>query len=134
MEKYLLIIIIIPIAIVSMSMRLVPINHVYITERLGKYHRSLETGLYFLIPLIDRIKNKVYLLEEVLEFKVLKQKVLVTYQVIDPKNYTYANKKPLVILKNIVKDTIESNNDINLEQINLSVNNIGIKVNNIEIK
>ena len=48
--------------------RLVPQAEAYVIERLGAYHATWTTGLHILIPIIDRVANKVTLKEIVKDF------------------------------------------------------------------
>lgn len=47
--------------------RVVPQKTVFIIERLGKYHATLEAGFHILIPFIDKIAYKHFLKEMVLD-------------------------------------------------------------------
>jgi len=44
--------------ILMKTARVVPQKTVYIIERLGKYHATLDAGFHILIPFIDRIAYK----------------------------------------------------------------------------
>ncbi len=46
---------ILSIVLVKSSIRFVPQNQVYVVERFGKYNKSMEAGLNFLIPFIDKV-------------------------------------------------------------------------------
>ena len=39
------------------SIKIVSQSQNYLVERLGKYHRTLEAGLHFLIPLYETISH-----------------------------------------------------------------------------
>lgn len=47
--------VIILILIFKNIVRIVPQNHAFIVERLGKYSRTMEAGIHFLVPFIDRV-------------------------------------------------------------------------------
>lgn len=47
--------VIILLLILKNIVRIVPQNHAYIVERLGKYSRTMEAGIHFLFPFIDRV-------------------------------------------------------------------------------
>lgn len=49
------------------TVRVVPQQQIWIMERLGKYNRSLEAGLHFVIPFIDIIRFRHSLKEVVLD-------------------------------------------------------------------
>jgi regulator of protease activity HflC (stomatin/prohibitin superfamily) len=44
--------------VVVRTARVVPQKTVFIVERLGKYHATLEAGFHILIPFIDRVAYK----------------------------------------------------------------------------
>jgi regulator of protease activity HflC (stomatin/prohibitin superfamily) len=48
------------------AIRMVPQGYNYTVERFGRYVRTLEPGLNFLVPFIDRIGHKVNMMEQVL--------------------------------------------------------------------
>jgi len=48
------------------SIRMVPQGYHYTVERFGKYVRTLEPGLGFLMPFIDRIGHKINMMEQVM--------------------------------------------------------------------
>lgn len=43
------------VAVLFYSVKFVPQNRAYVVERFGKYTRSMEAGLHFIIPGIDRV-------------------------------------------------------------------------------
>ena len=50
-----------------MGVRVVRQGYVYTIERLGKYHLAAQPGLHVIIPFIDRVGNKVNVMEQVLD-------------------------------------------------------------------
>lgn len=58
MQPVLFILIILIVIILFKSMRVVPNQHAFVIERLGKYHATLEAGFHILVPFIDRIAYK----------------------------------------------------------------------------
>jgi regulator of protease activity HflC (stomatin/prohibitin superfamily) len=50
-----------------MGVRVVRQGYVYTIERLGKYTLAAEPGLHVIIPFIDRVGNKVNMMEQVLD-------------------------------------------------------------------
>lgn len=81
------------------SIKIVPQQQAYILERLGKYQRTLEAGLHFMMPFFDRIAYRHYLKEIVLDIPpqicITRDNVQVNvdgvifYRVIDPKLASY---------------------------------------------
>ena len=61
-------IIIIAIAL-SFTLNVVPQEHAYVIERLGKYHSTWNAGIHVKLPIIDRIARKTLLKEQVADFE-----------------------------------------------------------------
>jgi regulator of protease activity HflC (stomatin/prohibitin superfamily) len=53
--------------LLTQSSRIVPQKTVYIIERLGKYHATLEAGFHILVPFIDRVAYKHSMKEMVID-------------------------------------------------------------------
>ena len=129
-------------------------------ERLGKYRKTLETGVHFVLPLFDRTSRPISLKEIVADFKpqpvITKDNVtmqidtVVYFQITDAKLYTYGVDKPLsaienltaTTLRNIVgeleldetltsRDTVNSKMRIILDE---ATDPWGIKINRVELK
>jgi regulator of protease activity HflC (stomatin/prohibitin superfamily) len=62
-----LIVLVIAVVIVSKTVKIVPQQHAWILERLGRYHATLTPGLNIVLPFIDRIAYKHVLKEIPLE-------------------------------------------------------------------
>jgi len=111
----------------SMGIKIVPLNKSFIIEKLGIYNKTLEAGIHFIIPFVDRGAKEVDLSEknyqtnegafQTFDDQLLTLKVKVTYQVIDPKLYNYGfdgdfykvqeigfDELRYIILKNTVQD------------------------------
>ena len=81
------------------TLRIVPQKTVYIIERLGKYHLTLEAGLHFLIPFMDRIAYRHSLKEMAIDVPpqdcITKDNIQVEvdgvlyFQIIDPIKASY---------------------------------------------
>ena len=48
------------------TIKVVPQQHAWVIERLGKYHATLTPGLNFLVPFIDKVAYK-HVLKEITE-------------------------------------------------------------------
>ncbi|MEY3124813.1 MAG: hypothetical protein RLZZ573_1333, partial [Pseudomonadota bacterium] len=59
-----IIILIIAVIFVTQSVKVVPQQHAWVVERLGKYNGTLMPGLNFLVPFVDKVAYK-HLLKEV---------------------------------------------------------------------
>ena len=94
-----LIIIVLLVGLVALTLRIVPQEHAYVVERLGKFHNVWYAGVHFLIPVIDRVVRNISLKEQVLDFPpqpvITKDNVsvkvdsVVFSKVFDPYKYTY---------------------------------------------
>lgn len=129
-------------------------------ERLGKYRKTLETGVHYVLPIFDRTSTPISLKEIVADFKpqpvITKDNVtmqidtVVYFQITDAKLYTYGVDKPLsaienltaTTLRNIVgeleldetltsRDTVNSKMRIILDE---ATDPWGIKINRVELK
>jgi len=50
-----LVLVVIAIIFVARSLKVVPQQHAWVVERLGKYHATLSPGLNILVPFVDRV-------------------------------------------------------------------------------
>jgi len=81
------------------AVKVVPQKEAWTVERLGRYHRTLEAGLHFIIPVVDAVRAKVSLKEQVLDIPsqevITKDNVVVGidavcyFTVIDPVSAVY---------------------------------------------
>ena len=55
--------------VAARSVRIIPQSRVAIVQRLGRYHRTAESGLTFVVPVIDRMLPKTDLREQVISFQ-----------------------------------------------------------------
>lgn len=163
MKPWLIAIILIGIAlgvILSLSIRIVKQGTAVIVERLGKYYKTLGTGMRFIMPFIDRALPPISLKEQVADFKpqpvITKDNVtmqidsVVFFQIVDPKLYTYGIERPMSAIENLtattlrnivgeleLDETLSSRDTVNTkmrEIIDTATDPWGIKVNRVELK
>ncbi len=163
MKPWLIAIIVIGVALVvifSLSIRIVKQGTAVIVERLGKYYKTLGTGMRFIIPFIDRASAPISLKEQVADFKpqpvITKDNVtmqidsVVFFQIVDPKLYTYGIERPMAAIENLtattlrnivgeleLDETLSSRDTVNTkmrEIIDTATDPWGIKVNRVELK
>ena len=113
-----IVIILLIIALLVTNIRIVPQEHAYIIERLGKFKSVWYAGLHLKIPFIDRIANKISLKEQVFDFPpqpvITKDNVsvkvdsVVFSKVFDPQKYTYGVENPIAGLQNLSATTLRS--------------------------
>ncbi len=148
------------VILIFLCLRVVPQATEYVIERLGKYNKTWEAGLHFLVPVIDRIAKKVTLKEQVLDSPpqpvITKDNVtmqidtVVYFKVFDAKLFTYGAVNPISALSNLtattlrtivgeleLDDTLTSRDTINgkmTEILDSATDQWGIKVNRVELK
>lgn len=146
--------------LVLQGIAIVPESSVYVIERLGKYSTTLESGLNYMIPIIDRVSKKVTLKEQVVDFEpqgvitkdnaTMEIDTVVYFQITDPKLFTYGVERPIsaienltaTTLRNIIGDltvdqTLTSRDTINSKmrlELDEATDPWGIKVNRVELK
>ena len=59
-----IIILVVAIIFIIRSVKIVPQQHAWVVERLGKYHVTLSPGLKILVPFVDRVAYK-HILKEI---------------------------------------------------------------------
>ena len=156
MVYFLVIILIIIVA----GVRIIPQSRAKVVERLGAYHGTLQTGVHYVIPIIDRVANDVTLKEIVKDFQpqpvITKDNVtmqidtVVYFQITDPKLYTYGVENPVNAIENLtattlrniigeleLDETLTSRDIINSKMrviLDEATDPWGIKVNRVEVK
>ena len=53
------IILIVILLVIVLGVRIVPQSTAKVIERLGSYHTTMQTGVHYVIPFIDRVANDV---------------------------------------------------------------------------
>lgn len=160
-----LIVILIILAVVTFmilvaSVKVVKQSDAVVVERLGKYHKTLTTGIHMILPFFDRVLPTISLKEKVADFPpqpiITKDNVtmqidtVVYYQITDPKLYAYGVERPVnaienltaTTLRNIVgelelDETLTSRDTVNAkmrEILDEATDPWGIKINRVELK
>lgn len=154
------IIAVILIIILVSNIRVVPQAFAYVVERLGSYHTTWKNGLHVKMPFIDKLNQRINLMEQVVDFPpqsvITKDNVrmqidtVVYYQVTDCKLYAYGVSNPLfaietltaTTLRNMIGEldldgTLTSRDTINTKMraiLDEATDAWGIKVNRVELK
>ena len=157
---FIFIIVLIIVVIVVFNIKIVAQSETFVIERLGPYHTTWEVGINFLVPFIDRVRKRISLKEQVIDFPpqpvITKDNVtmqidtVVYFQITDPKLYTYGVERPLnaienltaTTLRNIIGEmeldsTLTSRDVINTKMrliLDEATDAWGIKINRIELK
>ncbi len=159
---YLVLILLIAFTVMALvrAVRIVPQATAVIVERLGRYSRTLDAGLHFLIPFMDRVRANVDLREQVVSFPpqpvitsdnlVVSIDTVIYFQPTDPKSAVYeiANyiqgieQLTVTTLRNVIgsldlEQTLTSRDQINGQLrgvLDDATGRWGIRVNRVELK
>lgn len=160
MLAFLIILIVIIIIISFKSIKVVNQSEVYIIERLGRYYKTAEAGLTFILPFIDRVSSVVLLKELTMDIPpqgvitrdnvTINIDTVVFYQITDPEKSVYeiANLKKgieylaITTIRDIVgkmdlDETFGSRDNINYQLRSIldeATDKWGCKINRVEIK
>src|SRR3712207_1050659 len=63
------IILIIVLAAIVTSIKIVNTGYLYVVERFGQYHRTLEPGWHFIIPFVDFVRRKISTKQQILDIQ-----------------------------------------------------------------
>ncbi|HEV7789659.1 MAG TPA: SPFH domain-containing protein, partial [Pseudonocardia sp.] len=153
-------IVLLVIVTVVKSVQIIPQASVAIVERLGRYKGTKEAGLAFLVPFVDKVRQRVDLREQVVTFppqSVITQDNLtvhvdtvVYYKVIDPKSALYGVESYILGVQNVttttlrnvvggmsLEGTLTSRGQINSVlrgELDEATGRWGIRINRVEIK
>ena len=148
------------ITTVAKAIRIVPQATAVLVERLGRYSRTLDAGLHFLVPFVDRPRAVVDLREQVVSFPpqpvitsdnlVVSIDTVIYFQPTDPKSAVYeiANyiqgieQLTVTTLRNVIgsldlEQTLTSRDQINGQLrgvLDEATGRWGIRVNRVELK
>ncbi|MFV2091831.1 MAG: SPFH domain-containing protein [Hyphomicrobiales bacterium] len=157
---FVIVLLVLFIIIVMQAIKVVPQGYNLTIERFGRYTRVLTPGLNFLIPFIDRVGNKVNMMERVFEVPtqevITKDNAMVSvdgvafYQVLDaPKSSYEVNDLDIALLNLTMTNTrtvmgsmdldelLSQRDEINtrlLHVVDSAAHPWGIKITRIEIK
>ncbi len=146
--------------ILCASVRIVKQATAVVVERLGKYCKTLETGVHLVIPFFDRTSKPISLKEIVADFNpqpvITKDNVtmqidtVVYFQITDAKLYSYGVDQPIRAIENLTATTLRNIvGELELDQtltsrdtVNTKMRTIldeatdpwGIKINRVELK
>ena len=155
-----LVLVAVAVVIFATSIKIVRQANGAVVERLGKYHKTLDVGVHFILPLFDKILPQVSLKERVADFApqpvITKDNVtmqidtVVYYQVTDVKLFTYGVERPIAAIENLtattlrnivgeleLDETLTSRDTVNTKMraiLDEATDPWGIKINRVELK
>lgn len=113
-----IVIVVAVIFVIALAVRVVPQGFELVVERFGRYQKTLAPGLNLIIPLMDRVANKVNMKECVLN--VSRQEIIsrdnasvevdgvAFFQVLDAKRATYTINNLVFALDNLIITNIRT--------------------------
>ena len=154
------VLVVVAVIIFATSIRIVRQATGVVVERLGKYHKTLDTGVHFILPLFDRTLPAISLKERVADFQpqpvITKDNVtmqidtVVYFQVLDAKLFTYGVERPIAAIENLtattlrnivgeleLDETLTSRDTVNTKMraiLDEATDPWGIKINRVELK
>lgn len=155
-----IVLVVVAVIVFASSVRIVRQANGVVVERLGKYHKTLDTGVHFILPLFDRTLPAISLKERVADFQpqpvITKDNVtmqidtVVYYQVTDVKLFTYGVERPIAAIENLtattlrnivgeleLDETLTSRDTVNTKMraiLDDATDPWGIKINRVELK
>ena len=113
-----LIILVVVIVFIAKSVKVVPQQHAWVLERLGRFHGVLQPGLNIVLPFIDRIAYRHSLKEIPLDVPSqvcitrdntqLQVDGILYFQVTDPKLASYGSSDPILAITQMAQTTLRS--------------------------
>ena len=113
-----LVIFIVALIVVMKAIRVVPQQHAWVVERLGRFYASLQPGLNFVIPFVDRVAYRHDLREIPLDVPSqicitrdntqLQVDGILYFQVTDPKLASYGSSNYVLAITQLAQTTLRS--------------------------
>ena len=155
-----IVIAVIAIIFVTRAIKIVPQQHAWVVERLGRYDRTLTPGLSIVVPFVDRVAYKHSLKEVPLDVPSqvcitkdntqLQVDGILFFQITDPMRASYGSSDFMVAITQLAQTTLrsmvgkmeldktfEERDAINAQVVNAldeAASNWGVKVLRYEIK
>ena len=112
------VIVVLILAFVFKAVEMVHQGQKVIVERLGKYHKTLEPGLHFIVPFVDSIRQRIDTREQVVPFRPqtvitadninVSIDTVIYYQVISPEAATYEIANPMLAIEQLAVTTMRN--------------------------
>jgi regulator of protease activity HflC (stomatin/prohibitin superfamily) len=111
-------IVVVAIIFIIRTLKVVPQQHAWVVERLGRYHGTLTPGLNFLLPFVDRVAYRHSLKEIPLDVPSqvcitrdntqLQVDGILYFQVTDPMRASYGSSNYIVAITQLAQTTLRS--------------------------
>ena len=113
-----LVLAVIAVIFIARTIKIVPQQHAWVVERLGKYDRTLTPGLKFVVPFIERVAYKHSLKEMPLDVPSqvcitrdntqLQVDGILYFQVTDPMRASYGSSNYIIAITQLAQTTLRS--------------------------
>lgn len=126
MAFYILLTVGLIVALAIWGIRMVPEGENWVVERLGKFQKTLEPGIHFVIPLVERVRHQVYTMDQQIDipsqsvitqdYAELKINAIAFVRVTDPRLVVYKIKDYRDAVSSLIQTGLRSvvaNMDLN---------------------
>jgi regulator of protease activity HflC (stomatin/prohibitin superfamily) len=120
-----IVLVVIVVAILSRGLCIVPQQHSWIVERLGRYHKTLDPGLNLIIPVVDRVSYRFDLRETPIDVEkqvcITKDNTQISIdgvlylQITDSKAAAYGTSNPMLAVEQLSQTVMRS--DVGQKQL-----------------
>ena len=118
MSTFGIIFFVVAVLFIYQSVKVVPQQHAWVVERLGKYHQTLTPGLSFLIPFVDKVAYKHVLKEIPLDIASqvcitrdntqLQVDGILYFQVTDAMRASYGSSNYIIAISQLAQTSLRS--------------------------
>lgn len=142
------------------SVKIINQGDVAVVERFGKFHKRLDPGLHFLIPLVDSVRVRLSIREQVFDIPPqqcitsdnapLAADAVVYWRVVDPEKATYSVADLKLAIQNLVLTQLRSEigkltldmtfsarekiNSVLLQDLDIATDPWGVKITRVEVR
>ena len=116
--EFAVILLVIAVVFITRAVKVVPQQHAWVVERLGKYHGTLTPGLNFLVPFVDKVAYKHVLKEIPLDIPSqvcitrdntqLQVDGILYFQVTDPMRASYGSSNYITAISQLAQTSLRS--------------------------
>ena len=113
-----IVVLVVAVVFIARSVKVVPQQHAWVVERLGKYSTTLAPGLNFIVPFVDRVAHQHSLKEIPLDVPSqvcitkdntqLQVDGILFFQVTDPMRASYGSSNYVVAVTQLAQTTLRS--------------------------